>query len=134
MTNVGDKFVIEIADVYQKVDNGDGPETLYRMKGFNSLVFDEQGINKLERYNSEPQDTDNCLSMQDMIDAIMRLDDDQKIDLILGTQVLYRKEIDAPVINITKDRQRDVANFLAYYNWSQIASAMDYLELGHVEP
>ena len=43
MAQVGDKFEIEIEDVFE---NEDGEE-LYRIKGFRSLVFDEQGIRKL---------------------------------------------------------------------------------------
>lgn len=39
---VGDKFVIKIGDIFEK----DG-ENLYRVKGFKSLVFDENGIKKL---------------------------------------------------------------------------------------
>ena len=46
----GDKFVIEIEEIYS------GPLTketdhlhLYRVKGFNSLVFDEYGLSKLEQ-------------------------------------------------------------------------------------
>lgn len=42
MANVGDKFVVEIGDIFEQ----DG-ETLYRIKGFKSLVFDENGLKKL---------------------------------------------------------------------------------------
>lgn len=53
--NVGDKFVIEIEEicgckireVYVE------PHTLYRAKGFNSLVFDENGLEKLERLDGD---------------------------------------------------------------------------------
>ena len=38
----GDKFVIEIEDVYEQ-----GNPTLYRIKGFNSLVFDARGLDKV---------------------------------------------------------------------------------------
>lgn len=41
---VGDKFIIEIAEVYE----GATSEPLYRIKGFNSLVFDKDGLDKLE--------------------------------------------------------------------------------------
>ena len=42
MANVGDKFIIEIGEVFT--------ENLYRVKGFNSLVFDDNVLNKLEKY------------------------------------------------------------------------------------
>ena len=47
MANKGDKFIIEIDDVFQ---NSSG-DTLYRIKGFNSLVFDDVGIGKLRPLN-----------------------------------------------------------------------------------
>lgn len=52
---VGDKFIIEIAEVYENVLNGVDAfeaatsEPLYRIKGFNSLVFDKNGLDKLEK-------------------------------------------------------------------------------------
>ena len=50
--NVGDKFVIEIGEVYSSglpFANDDEPSILYRIKGFNSLVFDESGLDKLKK-------------------------------------------------------------------------------------
>ena len=44
MADVGDKFTIEIDKVFTESNNGN---KLYRIKGFNSLVFDEIGISKL---------------------------------------------------------------------------------------
>lgn len=61
---VGDKFIIEIEEVYaHKVDNGaplNTPNNLYRMKGFNSLVFDENGLSKLEKYEESPFAQGDC--------------------------------------------------------------------------
>lgn len=56
MYNVGDKFIIEIESEYGAHSSVNGtdmkkvPNTLYRMKGFNSLVFDKVGLDKLKRY------------------------------------------------------------------------------------
>lgn len=50
--NVGDKFVIEIGEVYSSglpFANDDEPSILYRIKGFNSLLFDESGLDKLKK-------------------------------------------------------------------------------------
>lgn len=44
IAKVGDKFVVEVEEIYTS-KNG----LLYRMKGFNSLVFDDTGISKLVR-------------------------------------------------------------------------------------
>ena len=52
----GDKFIIEIDSEYCEHDDFCGFRTdkpLYRIKGFNSLVFDETGLKKLKKY-SEP--------------------------------------------------------------------------------
>ena len=52
---VGDKFIIEIAEVYENVLSGIDAfeaaisEPLYKIKGFNSLVFDKNGLDKLEK-------------------------------------------------------------------------------------
>lgn len=47
MANIGDKFIITIGD---KMINEQSGETLYRVKGFKSLVFDDKGIEKLTPY------------------------------------------------------------------------------------
>ena len=44
IANVGDKFVIEIGQIFENEG-----KTLYRVKGFNTLVFDEAGLLKLAR-------------------------------------------------------------------------------------
>lgn len=51
---VGDKFEIEIAQVIESVEAGGN--TLYRIKGFNALVFDDHGLNKLRKL--EPEEVD----------------------------------------------------------------------------
>ena len=43
----GDKFVIEIGA--ERL----GDPILYRIKGFNTLVFDDNGLDKLERYDAD---------------------------------------------------------------------------------
>lgn len=44
---VGDKFIIEVESIYKDTNNNE----LYKIKGFNSLVFDSNGIDKLVDYN-----------------------------------------------------------------------------------
>lgn len=53
---VGGKFIIEIGGKYIREDGYGGFITenpLYHVKGFDSLVFDENGLNKLKNYNEE---------------------------------------------------------------------------------
>ena len=47
----GDKFIIEIEEVYKS--DLTSPD-LYRVKGFNSLVFDNHGLNKLQKVEDTP--------------------------------------------------------------------------------
>lgn len=47
---VGDKFEIKIAEVYES-----NAIRLYRIKGFNSLVFDENGLDKLKKIEEPPK-------------------------------------------------------------------------------
>lgn len=44
--NVGDKFEIEIAEVFKGAESGNDK---YRIKGFDNLVFDDKGLEKLTR-------------------------------------------------------------------------------------
>ncbi|MBO7695479.1 MAG: hypothetical protein J6T10_22870 [Methanobrevibacter sp.] len=59
---VGDKYIIEIGEVYETTaelvsevgeKTCETPDNLYRIKGFNSLVFDEYGLDKLQQLNLE---------------------------------------------------------------------------------
>ena len=50
--NKGDQFIIEIEEIYRSNDSKvkNSPKTLYRMKGFNSLLFDKSGLKNLRRF------------------------------------------------------------------------------------
>ena len=48
--NVGDKYIIEIAEV---IEAGNGMK-LGRVKGFDSLVMTEYGLNQLKPYKEQP--------------------------------------------------------------------------------
>lgn len=54
MYKVGDKFEIEIAEVFKSDCPWDTGIDLYRIKGFNSLVFDKNGLDKLKKVKKEP--------------------------------------------------------------------------------
>lgn len=43
----GDKFVIEIAEAHTHWADDGYPMSLYRIKGFASLVFDDKGLTRL---------------------------------------------------------------------------------------
>lgn len=46
-SKVGNKYQIEVAEVFE----GNGSNKLYRMVGFNTLIFDEHGLSKLQPAN-----------------------------------------------------------------------------------
>ena len=48
---VGDEFKIEVAEVFQGAESKNDK---YRIKGFDSLVFDDKGLARLEQLNSYP--------------------------------------------------------------------------------
>lgn len=45
----GDKYIIEVSEVHTHYDDNGNKYPLARIKGFNSLVFDEFGLGKLEK-------------------------------------------------------------------------------------
>lgn len=48
MVAAGDKYVIEIAEVFTGAESG---QPKYRIKGFDNLCFDEKGLKKLKNFN-----------------------------------------------------------------------------------
>lgn len=45
----GEKYIIEIAEVHTHYDDNGKEFPIARIKGFSSLVFDQKGLDKLER-------------------------------------------------------------------------------------
>ena len=52
MVRPGEKYIIEIDSIYT-AHCSDGNKYLYKVKGFNTLVFDENGIKKLTPYDED---------------------------------------------------------------------------------
>lgn len=46
----GEKYIIEIEEVHTHVDDNGKKFPLARIKGFSSLVFDQKGLEKLEKF------------------------------------------------------------------------------------
>ena len=46
MYNIGDKFIIKIGDILHSPATNN---KLYKIEGFNSLVFDESGLDRLQK-------------------------------------------------------------------------------------
>lgn len=49
----GDKFEIEIAEVHTHYDDNGKPFSMYRAKGFSTLTFDDKGLERLKKIESE---------------------------------------------------------------------------------
>lgn len=67
--NVGDKFVIEIAEIFRNNEDDIIHEAeLYRIQGFNTLVFDDYGLDKLQKINPKLkiEDIDDMLAEHDL--------------------------------------------------------------------
>lgn len=63
---VNDKFIIEIAEVCttDRRKSTEEEHTLYRAKGFNSLVFDDNGLDKLQKCEELSNDSKEMLEMK----------------------------------------------------------------------
>lgn len=79
MAKVGDKFIIEIESVYGKLNGNEfseyeeylrGNPRLYKIKGFNSLVFDEYGLNRLEKYEPPEEEEHPQVNVGDEVEEV----------------------------------------------------------------
>lgn len=64
----GDKFIIEIDKKFKSDLDRDGIRILYRIKGFKSLVFDDNGLDRLEQVH-EHDGCDGCEYVSKSINA-----------------------------------------------------------------
>lgn len=72
----GDKFIIEVAEEYLPNPFSERG-ALYRMKGFNTLVFDGTGLSKLEKvdeamYEAYKHGTENRVAGLDLLKSQLR--------------------------------------------------------------
>ena len=76
MAKVGDKFIVEISEVLTSkgtymaygCEENEYEESLYRVKGFNSLVFDDNGLNRLEKYEPPEEEKSSPVNVGDEIE------------------------------------------------------------------
>ena len=52
--NKGDKFIIEIAERHTHYTDKGKPYNVYRIKGFNTVMFDDYGLERFEKINPNP--------------------------------------------------------------------------------
>lgn len=81
----GDKFVIEIAETMEAAALG---KDIYRIKGFNSLVFDESGLDKLRQL---PKDWDQGKDKEIKVGDVVKVENGYEfvVTLISGGTHLF---------------------------------------------
>ena len=79
----GDKFIIEIESLFENGDLSKPPICLYRIKGFNSLVFDASGLDRLEKYEESKEKKDETFEVGDEILLGSPMDPDSKYGYVL---------------------------------------------------
>lgn len=89
----GDKFIIEIESEYLDPEIGATPKYLYRIKGFNSLVFDVNGLNKLQKLE-------------------VKSPKKSFLDLEVGSEIIYDNDVRAVIIDILDEYNYTVLNEL----------------------
>ena len=89
---VGDKFIVEIEEIYNgNLAKHEEHMHLYRIKGFNSLVLDEYGLDKLQKYEesktikeSDQQNAQFLTYLERIARALESNDDHERATYILG--------------------------------------------------
>ena len=66
MAKKGDKYIIEISDVFYDTYM----KTYYKIKGFNTLVFDEYGLEKLTKIIEQEHE---CECMGKSLDKLIKI-------------------------------------------------------------
>lgn len=74
--NVGDKFEIEIAEVFKGAESGNDK---YRIKGFDNLVFDDKGLEKIKQ--TEKDNPKRSIEVGD----IVYIPEDERCAVVLWT-------------------------------------------------
>lgn len=51
----GERYIIEISEIHTHYDENGKPYPLARIKGFATLVFDQNGLNRLDKFEQNPK-------------------------------------------------------------------------------
>lgn len=127
MANIGDKFIIEIDEKYIRNNiptdaSNINPDYLYKIKGFNSLVFDEVGISKLKKMPDISETlndyhegyrigSDYAWEVCDEVVRIFQILENEEIERIFNINVIWGDSITKEVMklpfNTIKERLTD---------------------------
>lgn len=98
----GDKYIIEIAEVYKKKHVNERPQRLYRIRHFDSLVFTEQALQKLEEVKPQKD-------IDDPLKVLMQRINDKELMLHLDSDFFDDSTYNFIVgLNWVKDQIRDI--------------------------
>lgn len=76
MAKVGDKFIIEIGEVFTAkgtymaygCEKNEYEENMYRVKGIDWLIFDEKDMGKLEKYEPQEEEKPSPVNVGDEVE------------------------------------------------------------------
>ena len=120
--SVGDKFIIEIGEVYNgDISENSNPKELYRIKGFRSLVFDNNGLDFLEKIEDVEKENIkvgdivyNDSTLEEGVithidhDEVFMLYSDGSCGLAEGNLTKTGKRFDvADVLNVLKEKEKE---------------------------
>ena len=91
----GDKFIIEIESEYLDPEISATPKYLYRIKGFNSLVFDKNGLDKLQKHEATKSSFNSSFDLLDV-----------------GSEVIYEDNVRAVILDMPDEDHIIVLNEL----------------------
>ena len=91
----GDKFIIEIDSEYLNPEIGATPKYLYKIKGFNSLVFDKNGLDKLQKYEVTKSSFNSSFDLLDV-----------------GCEIIYEDNVRAVILDMPDEDHITVLNEL----------------------
>lgn len=142
MYKVGDKFIIEIGGEYNEnhfvsKENLQVPTTLYKIKDFNSLFFDESRLDKLEKYdenNIRKYATVGAYFLDFLEKPLDFVDSKEKVEEILSDvkDINYEKSLSDAWECMKKLRDKDVEELKEIFGLPCIKNVIDVLN--HLTP
>lgn len=105
---MGKKFIIELCEKPMKNENGND---IWRVKGFNTLVFDQNGLDKLEEYK-EPEPEKHSFDVGDVCRMPGMHEDSKLLILSMGDYVINYMKADGDTFSMLKRLFEEKAVFL----------------------
>lgn len=133
----GDKYIIEIGEVQTHYDDNGNKYPLARIKGFNSLVFDEYGLKKLEKVEDKELAVTKSTYLNCRFVVLGKERKDINIQVggiydIVDGKVKLAKET-YPLCDRFKNFDEVVAYFSGYHSKDILESRMGHYSFGTIK-